>query len=281
MQIPTLLDNYFQRQADISDIESNFRCPDDCCAPGCSMTDIIVDVTLFDLIRLSRELTTRVSHFFSEYCQLGLITCEENIHYKRLVIKMKKSCHFLSGNRCSVYDSKPLSCTLFPEIYHVKGQLTKLSQIPIFDSFPCIKKPLAISEKRSNTLKKLNRMRTHEQALSNDYLFGVPNFIVWSKPLTKKLRRRHSKKIIYSTRDYDNILNKTFNASGFQERISEKISRLDTISGMNHIFEKLDDRAMMTHLMGKMVRPDVVHKLERNYIKKLRRGLLSPATYFM
>lgn len=281
MQIPTFLDNYFQRQADISDIESNFRCPEDCNAPGCSMTDIIVDVTLFDLIRLSRELTARVSHLFSQYCQLGLITCEENIHYKRLIIKMKKPCHFLSGHRCSVYDSKPLSCTLFPEIYHVKGQLKKLTQTSIFDSFPCIKKPLTISEKRNNALKTLNRMRIHEKALSNDYLFGVPSFIVCAKPLTKKLRQKYPKKIIFSTKDYDNILNKLLKTSGFLESLFEKISVLDTMEGMNHIFEKLNDRAVMTHLMEKMIRPNVVHKLKHHHIKKLKRSLLSPATYYI
>jgi Fe-S-cluster containining protein len=281
MQIPTLLDNYFQRQADISDIEGNFRCPEDCNAPGCSMTDIIVDVTLFDLIRLSRDLTTRVSHLFSQYCQLGLMVCEDNIRYKRLVIKMKKPCLFLSGNRCIVQGSKPLSCILFPEFYQVKGLLPKLSQKPIFNSFPCLKKPITISENRKNALKKLKKMHLQEQTLSHDYLFGVPSFIVCAKPLTKKLRRRHPGKIKFFLKDYDNILNKTLKASGFFESVFEKISRFDTMAGTKHIFEKLNDRVTTTHLMEKMIRPGVVHKLERHHIKKLKRSLLSPAMYQM
>ena len=124
-------------------------------------------------------------------------------------------------------------------------------------------------------------MSIQEQALSHDYLFGVPSFIVCAKPLKKKLRRRHPKKKLFSLKDYDNILNKTLKASGFFESVFEKIFRLDTMAGMQHVIEKLNDRVMMTHLMEKMVQPGVVHKLERHHIKKLKRSLLSPAIYFM
>jgi hypothetical protein len=53
-----MLNNYFQHQSHIFDIECNFRCPDDCNAPGCRKADIIVEVTLFDLIRLGQVLNT-------------------------------------------------------------------------------------------------------------------------------------------------------------------------------------------------------------------------------
>jgi len=276
-----MLNDYFQHPADLSDLECNLRCPDDCSAPGCRMADVIVEVTFFDLIRFSRPLATPVSHLFSRYCRLGLITCEDNIRYKRLVIKMKKPCSFLSGNRCSVHDFKPLSCILFPEIYQVKGLLPQLSQKPVFNSFPCLKKPIAISEKRNKALKKLRKMSTQEQALSHDYLFGVPSFIVCAKPLKKKLRRRHLKKKVFSLKDYDNILNKTLKATGFFESVFERISRLDTLAGIKNVIEKLNDPAMMTHLVEKMVQPGVVHKLERHHIKRLKRSLQSPAIYFM
>lgn len=276
-----MLNDYFQHQAELSDLECDLRCSNDCSAPGCWMADVIVEVTFVDLIRLSKALTTRVSHLFSQYCQLGLITCEENLRYKRLAIKMKKPCPFLSENRCMVHDSKPLSCKLFPEIYQVKGLLPQLSQKPIFNSFPCLKKPVAVSENRKNALKQLRRMSIQEQALSHDYLFGVPSFIVCSKPLKKRLRRSYPKKKIFSLKDYDTILNKTLKASGFFESVFEKTSRLDTMAEMKHIIEKLNDSVMMTHLVEKMVRPGVVHKLERYHIKKLKRSHLSPAIYFM
>ena len=276
-----MLNDYFRHQADLSALECRLHCPDECTAPGCWMADVIVEVTLFDLIRLSWLLNTRVSYLFSQYCWLGLITSEDNVRYKRLGIKMKKPCHFLSGNRCIVHGSKPLSCVLFPEIYQVKGLMPQLSKKPIFNSFPCLKKALDISENRKKSLKKLRRMNTREQALSHDYLFGIPSFIVCTKPLKKELRRRHPKKRLFSLKDYDILLNETLEATGFLERVFEKTSRLDTMAGIKHVIEKFNDRALMTHLAEKMVRPGVVHRLERHHIKRLKRSLLSPATYFL
>jgi hypothetical protein len=43
----------------------------------------------------------------------------------------------------------------------------------------------------------------------------------------------------------------------------------------------LSDRAMMEHLMEKMVRPVVVHRFKRDNIKQLKRSLHPPAICFM
>ena len=94
-----MLNDYFRHQAGIINIESHFRCPDDCNAPGCWMEDVIAETTLFDLIRL-----------------------------KRLLVKMKKPCPFLCGNRCLVHDAKPLNCILFPEYYEIEGLLPELTK---------------------------------------------------------------------------------------------------------------------------------------------------------
>jgi len=273
--------NYFQHQAHILDIECNFRCPDDCNAPGCRKFNIIVEVTLFDLIRLGQVLNTPASHLFSQYCHLGLMICEENIRYKRLLIKMKKPCHFFSGNQCVVHDAKPLNCTLFPELYHIKGMLPELSKNPLFYTFPCLKKPMFISEKRIKALKQLRKMSRMEQALSYAYLFGVPSFIIEEKSLRKKLRRSHPKHRNLSLQDYDNLLNKLLKSYGFIESVMGKISRLNAEPEIKNLFEKLSDRVMMEHLMEKMVRPMVVHKLRKDDIKQLKRSLHPSAIYFM
>jgi len=128
--------------------------------PGCRKADIIVEVTLFDLIRLVRFLTTPVSDLFSQYCHLGLMICEDNIRYKKLLNKLLKSYSFI-------------------------------------------------------------------------------------------------------------------------ESVMKKMSRLDAESEIKNLFEKLSDRDMMEHLMEKMVRPVVVHRLERNDIKQLKRSLHPPAICFM
>ena len=280
-QLRTMVNNYFQHQAHIVGIECNFQCPDDCNAPGCRKVDIIVEVTLFDLIRLGRFLNTTVSLFFSQYCHLGVMIYEDNIHYLRLLIKMKKPCLFLSGGQCVVHDAKPLNCTLFPELYHIKGLFPKLSKNPLFYAFPCLKKPLVISGKRIKALKKLRRMSSEEQALSHAYLFGVPSFIIDKKPLRKKLRQSHPKQRNLCLQDYDNLLNELLKSYSFFESVMKKISRLDTESDIKNLFEKLNDRVMMEDLIEKMVRPVVVHRLMRDGIKQFKRSVHPTAICFM
>lgn len=120
-----------------------------------------------------------------------------------------------------------------------------------------------------------------EQALSHTHLFGVPSFVTDEKPLRKKLRRSHPKHRKLSLQDYDDLLNKLLKSYGFIESVMEKISGLDAESEIKILFEKLSDRVMMEHLMEKMVRPVVVHRLKRDDIKQLKRSLHPPAICFM
>jgi len=276
-----MLNNYFQHQAQLFDIDCNFQCTDHCNAPGCRKDDIIVEITLFDLIKLAQFLDTPVSHLFSQHCRLGLTVYKYNIRYMNLLIKMKKPCLFLSGDQCSVHDVKPLSCILFPELYQIQGVLPDLSKKPLFHSFPCLKKPIVVSEMRTKALRRLERMSLQEQALSYAYLFGIPNFIIDKKHLRKKLRQSHPIHRKLFLQDYDNLLNNLLNSYSFIERVREKISRLDTESEINNLLEKLSDRVMMEDLIEKMVRPVVVHRLKRDGIKQLKRRLYPPAICFM
>lgn len=120
-----------------------------------------------------------------------------------------------------------------------------------------------------------------EQALSHAYLFGVPSFIIDEKPLRKKLRRNNPKHRNLSLQDYDNLLNNLLKSYSFIESVMKKISGLDAESEIKNLFEKLSDRVMMEHLMEKMVRPVVVHRLESAGIKQLKRSIHPPAISFM
>ena len=276
-----MLNSYFQHQTKLFNTDCNFRCPDDCNAPGCRKTGIIVEVTLFDLIKLGRFLNTPVSHLFSQHCCLGLTVCKYNIRYMNLLIKMKKPCRFLSGDQCSVHDVKPLSCILFPELYQVQGLLQELSIKPLFHSFPCMKKPVVVSETRKKAIRKLEKLSLQEQALSYAYLFGIPNFIIDKKQLRKKFRQIHPKHRKLFLQDYDNLLNNLLKSYSFIESVKEKIFRLDTESEINNLLEKLSDRIMMENLMEKMVQPVVVHRLKKDGIKQLKRSIHPPEIFFM
>lgn len=271
-----MLNDDFRHQTDIFNAGSHFRCPDDCNAPGCWMEDVIVETTLFDLIRLSRALNASVSHLFSQCCRIGLATCRENIRYMRLVVKMKKPCPFLYSNRCLVHDAKPLNCMLFPEYYKIKGLLPELKKNPLFRAFPCLKKPIDISGERYIALKTLRKMNSVEQVLSHDYLFNIPRFIIDAAPLRKKLRRNNPKSAKLSLRHYDNVLHDILNSLNFSERIMKKIVELDSIAGVRKLFEQRGDRVRMKGLMKKAIHPDVVYKLKRHHMKSYKRNLHPP-----
>jgi Fe-S-cluster containining protein len=276
-----MLNDYFRHQADIINIESHFRCPDDCNAPGCWMEDVIVETTLFDLIRLSRSLNISVSRLFSQCCRIGLVTCQENIRYKRLLVKMKKPCPFLCGNRCLVHDAKPLNCILFPEYYEIKGLLPELTKKPIFHSFPCLKKPVAVSGKRYTALIKLQKMSSLDQVLTHDYLFNIPRFIIDAAPLRKNLRRNNPKTSKFSLRDYDNVLDDILNSLNFSEYIMKKITELDTIAGVRNLSEQRFDHVRMEGLMRKATQLNVVYKIKRHHMKSYKRNLHSPEVPFI
>jgi hypothetical protein len=76
-------------------------------------------------------------------------------------------------------------------------------------------------------------------------------------------------------------LKKQLESYGFIENVTKKISRLNADTEITNLFEKLSDRVMMEDLMEKMVRPTVVHRLEKNNIIRLKRSLRPPATSFM
>lgn len=276
-----MLDSYFQYRAHLAELECNFRCVEDCNAPGCWMADVIVEVTLFDLIGLSLVYKTPVSSLFFHHCHIGLQNCEFNLRYKQIVVKLKKPCHFLQETGCMVHGSKPLNCVLFPEYHQIKGLLPELARRPIFCMFPCLKSAIAVSDKRSEALKKLGRMSQREEALSCYLLFGAPSFIINIKPLTKQLKRENPKNRQYSVQDYDRLLGEKLKPTGLFDGIMDEVSKLETRPGMESLFEKLEDNALMRPLLEKMVRPEVIHRLMGDHVKQLRRYLQRPEVAFM
>jgi len=211
----TMPDRYFQYQAGLAETKSDFQCPKECDAPGCWMDDINVEVTLFDLVRLSLDLNTPVSDLFFRHCHIGLGVFEINPRYKRLLVKLKKPCPFLKETRCEVHGSKPLSCILFPEYHYIKGLLTELAKRPAFDRFPCLREEIIVSDKRSKALKELKKMGNREEALSSYLLFDAPSFIIDSKPLTRLLKKENPKKEPFTIRDYSRLVHEKLKPTGF------------------------------------------------------------------
>lgn len=276
-----MLESYFHYQAKLAETESSLECPEDCSAPGCWMGDVSVEVNLFDLIRLSQAIDTPVSGLFFNHCYLGLQACELNPRYYRLIIKLKKPCHFLKKSRCAVHGSKPLNCVLFPEYHQIIGHWPKLAESRIFGSFPCIKSEIMVADERSRALKKLRTISSREEAFSYYFLLGLPSFIIDSKPLTKKLKQASLKDRVFTSKDYEKILDTKLKSTGFLDIIIAKISQLDTRKSMESLIAKVQDDILVEPLLEKKDHPEIVHCIKGNSFKRLKRKLRQPAVLFM
>jgi len=276
-----MIETYFQYQAKLAETESSLECPEDCSAPGCWMGDVIVEVSLFDLICLGQVLNTPVPAVFFNHCYLGLQTCELNPRYHRLIIKLKKPCHFLQKSRCAVHGSKPLNCVLFPEYHQIIGHWPKLAESRVFGSFPCIKSEIMISDERSRALKKLGKISSRQEACSYDFLLGLPSFIVDSKPLTRQLKQAYHKDRAFTLKDYERLLGKKLKSTGLLDIIVDKISQLDTRKSMESLIEKVQDDVLMEPMLAKKDLPEVVHCIKGNNFKRLKRKVQQPEVAFM
>jgi len=276
-----MIERYFQYQADLTVTENNMLCQENCDAPGCQMADVIVEVSLFDLIRLSLALNTPVSSLFLNHCHFGFQSCELNPRYLSLLIKLEKPCHFLQKYRCKVHGFKPLNCVLFPEYHQIINLIPELAKRPVFNRFPCLKSEIAVSNERSEALKKLRKMSKREKALSCYFLLGIPSFIIDSKPLAKQLKRSDLKSKPFSVRDYDRLLKEELRTTGLFDGITDKIALLDTRQQMESFFSQLEDKTLIRSLLEKMAKPGIVFRVDGNRLKPMKKHLQRPEIIFM
>lgn len=276
-----MIERYFQYQADLAVTERNVLCPEDCDAPGCQISEVIVEVSLFDLIRLSLALNTPVSSLFLNHCHFGFQKYELNPRYLRLLIKLEKPCYFLQKSRCKVQGFKPLNCVLFPEYHQIMDLIPELAKRPVFNRFPCLKSEIAVSNERSKALKKLKKMSKREEALSCYFLIGIPSLIIDSKPVAEQLKRSILKSKSFTVRDYDRLLKEELKTTGLFNGIMDKVALLDTRQQMESFFSQLEDKTLIRSLLEKMAKPEIVFKLDGNRLKPMKRHLQRPEIIFM
>ena len=99
-------------------IQETDRVDFDCarCGACCKLYENIL-LKPFDIFKLSKRLSLAPADFVEGYCELL-----QDAHSKLPVVKFRKTsghsgtCPFLRGKKCSVYDARPTSCTLYPLI---------------------------------------------------------------------------------------------------------------------------------------------------------------------
>jgi hypothetical protein len=253
-----MLERYFQYQANLAATERDMLCPEDCDAPCCWMTEVVVSVSLFDLIRLGLALNTPVSSLFLNHCCFGFQCNELNPRYLNLSIKLERPCPFLQKARCRVHSFKPFDCVFFSEYHQIAGVLPELANRPVFKKFPCLKSKITVSDQRSQALKELKKISTREEALSCYFLLEIPSFIIDTKPLVKQLKK-----------------------SGLFDGITDKVTRLDTRQEMESLLGQLENKTLIKALLEKKARPEIVFRVDENRLKPVKRYLQRPDLIFM
>ncbi|UCD90936.1 MAG: hypothetical protein JSW04_05785 [Desulfobacterales bacterium] len=276
-----MLESYFHYRTDLAKAHCLLQCPETCDAPGCWSSDIIVEVTAFDLIGLSQVLDMPVSSLFFNYCCVGIQGLEFNPRYKRLLLKLAKPCHFLHKTSCTVHDSKPLNCVLFPEYHQINNLLSTFTKHSIFSKVPCLQGDIIISSERRVALKKLRRIGRIEKAVSCYFLFGSPSFIIDSKPLHRELIKDHPKKRSISAREYERLVIKKLKGIGLYNLIMDSVVELDTHRGIESIFNTLDQDDFVTSLLEQVIKPETIYTFKEDRIKQLRRKLGPQAVTLM
>ena len=276
-----MLERYFQYQADLAATERNMLCPEDCDAPGCWMSEVVVSVSVFDLIRLSLALNTPVSSLFLNHCRFGFQCNELNPRYLNLLIKLEKPCPFLQKTRCRVHSFKPFDCVFFPEVHQIAGLLPELANRPVFKKFPCFKSKITVSDQRSQALKELKKMSTGEEALSWYFLLEIPCFIIDTKPLVKQLKKSGLKSKSFSAENYRRVLYEQLKSTGLFDGIMDKVTRLDTRQEMESLFSQLENKTLIKALLEKKESPEIVFRVDENRLKPVKRYLQRPDLIFM
>ena len=276
-----MLERYFQYQAELAATERNMLCPEDCDAPGCWMTQVVVGISVFDLIRLSLVLNTSVSTLFLNHCRFGFQCNELNPRYLNLSIKLKKPCPFLQRARCKVHSYKPFDCVFFPEYHKIAKLLPELAKRPVFKNFPCLQSKITVSDQRSQALKQLKKMSIREDALSCYFLLAIPCFIIDTHPLVKQLKKSGLKITSFSAENYRQVLYEQLKSTGLFDGIIYKIKRLDTRQGMESLVRQLENKTLITSLIEKKASPEIIFTVDKNRLKPKKRHLQRPDLIFM
>lgn len=276
-----MLERYFQYQAGLAAAERNMLCPEDCDAPGCWMNEVVVGVSLFDLIKLSLALNTSVSSLFLNHCRFGFQCNELNPRYLNLSIKLEKPCPFLQKARCRVHSFKPLDCVLFPEYHQIAGLVPELAKRPVFKKFPCLKSEITVSDQRSQALKELKKMSNREEALTYYFLQEIPCVIIDAKPLAKQLQKSGLKNKSFSAGNYHRQIYEKLKSTGIFDGIMDKVTLLDTRQEMERFFDQLENQTLIKALLEKIARPDIVFRVDENRLKPMKRYLRQSDLIFM
>jgi Fe-S-cluster containining protein len=281
---------YFCTRAHLASYESDFHCDPACTRPGCKNQDLLVPVSIVDLVGAAIHQDGSVSANYQRNYSLGLFADERNDWIRRVALRLKKPCPFLENDRCRIYPVRPLACVLFPEYLVCEGRFEVEARKEHFRDFLCMQSTILLSPKRAEVVARLKKMWERETLISSFYLFNHSHCYIDFSNLTqellqadKTLREAESKERPDPRGTIPNQVMEHF----FQERIAEcqpfdgvsaKINRLNNQEGQMQLIQFLQDDLLMKKLSRRGDDRALIFRFIKGKLKG-KRGSLLPSEY--
>ena len=241
------LKDYIAQRALLSNMDSEFSCPDECHRFGCKDERLHVSASIIDVVAASLILGQTVSDLFLSHYKIGGSPMDENPWIQRFVLELKKPCPFLTGNDCGIYRGRPIDCALFPEAFFLSPEGEKGLDTAKFGHYPCLQEPPVTSEKRRSHLIALLEMAHREAFLTEFYFFGFSPFRIDLRNTAMELvefSQDISEGINGGGRPYkipheafEQILARRLGRGGYLSHIHSKVEDLSSPGGIEALYD--------------------------------------------
>ena len=236
---PQWLADYFRTRARLASAGSDFHCDPDCPRPGCKHPDLLLQVSIVDLLGLAGQLEESVATVYRRYCSLALFTDGRTDLLRMVALKLQRPCPFLAEDLCGIYPVRPLPCMLFPEYLAAEDKLAATAQEEHFRDYLCLHRPLLLSPERAKIMARLKQMWVRETLFTSIYLFGQgPCYLDFSN-LARELRQQA--KAGMAPEAAENLAPGALPHSALQSFFEEQLAGLEPFAGVEAKLEALDN----------------------------------------
>jgi Fe-S-cluster containining protein len=281
---------YLRDRAHLASLGSDFQCDPACTRPGCKNPDMLVPVSIVDLLAAAGHLEEPVTAVYRRYYSLGLSPNERTDWIRVVAMKLRKPCPFLENDLCGIYPVRPLPCILFPEYLVAESKFPAYAGNEFFRNFLCLQSPLLLSPERAGIMAQIKKMWIRETLISSFYLFNhggchldFSNLIDELLAAATRLGGGAVTGSLKSGRSIPNWMLERF----FLERLAsyhpfagvqEKIEHLGNQEAQEHFLRLLQDDLLLRRLKESTEEWALIYRFRRSKLKARWRSLI-PGEY--
>jgi Fe-S-cluster containining protein len=234
------LTGYLRTRAHLASQGSDFHCDPACTRPGCKNPEMLVPVSIVDLLGAAGQLGEPVATVYRRYYSLGVFPNERNDWIRVVALRLQKPCTFLKNDLCGIYSVRPLPCILFPEYLAAEGKFEAEARKEHFRDYLCFQAPLLLSPERAGIMVRLKQMWTRETLISSFYLFGHgPCYLDFSN-LAPELQQRAQE--LRGPEAAESLAPNVIPQSVLEGFFLEHLARLQPFAGVEEKIAPLQDR---------------------------------------